>query len=92
MSSDFIPPGADLYENNPLSSGPPEATIARRAKSYSDFYDAATSYLTKETKGAKSKDNVEALVFKSTPRTRGVRFERLEDDLLDASHEEFQYV
>ena len=92
LITDLIKPGHDVFDQIPLLNGPAEATLARRAKSYSDFYDAATSFLEKQPKTAKVKDRLEAFLIKSKPRTRHVQFDIFEDRLLHASHEEFRYV
>jgi conserved oligomeric Golgi complex subunit 3 len=41
-------------------NSPPKATVARRAKSYSDFYDIVTAHLKKEKEleRKKSKENI----------------------------------
>lgn len=71
--------------------GPPEATLARRAKSYSDFYDVAVGYLKKETLKAKPKDVLDTLWNETARVPTGLQFEELEDELLDASQEEYRY-
>ena len=43
-----IEPIAEATEDDNAWSGPPKATLARRAQSYSDFYDAVTAYSRKE--------------------------------------------
>jgi hypothetical protein len=82
----------ELFEENSVLKGPPEATLARRAKSYSDFYDVAVSYLGKEPKVQKPRDVFESLEIKTGASTVENRYEEFEDDLLDASQEEYQYV
>ena len=72
--------------------GPPKATLARRAKSYSDFYEVAIGFLNKEAKSEKSRDDFEPLEKSLDNTLSETTFERLEDDLLDASQEEYQYV
>lgn len=78
-----------LYEETPGLKGPPEATLVRRAKSYSDFYDVAMSYLQNDSKIEKKNDVFNEKSGKSTVEDP---FEELENDLLDESHKEFQYV
>jgi hypothetical protein len=72
---------------------PPEATVARRAKSYSDFYHVARAQLTKEVKKMKKEERACVVTVGDMPK--GLSFEKkyeaLEDDLLDASREEYQY-
>lgn len=72
-------------------NGPPQATLARRAKSYSDFYDVATSYLSKQKVPDRSKIVLDHLSIKKISRTFNLQYEHFEHELLDASHEEFQY-
>jgi hypothetical protein len=76
----------------PGPPGPPEATLARRAKSYSDFYQVAMDYLNKEARKEKPKDVLEIFENKVKGIPLRLRFEDLEDDFLDASQEEYQYV
>jgi hypothetical protein len=94
---------ADIAAPELLSNGasdpiaqksPPAATLARRAKSYSDFYDAVHAYLEKEQKHEKKQRNV------LRRRQSGLRTESefaawytgVKSQLEDASHEEYQYV
>lgn len=75
------------------TSGPPPATLARRAKSYSDFYDVVRDHIRKEYKQ-------ERTVHKKRARQHLIRtdvdfgawYNDIKADLLDASHEEYQYV
>ncbi|TVY78118.1 Conserved oligomeric Golgi complex subunit [Lachnellula suecica] len=83
-------PILELYEEIPVLKGPPEATLARRAKSYSDFYDIAVSYLGNEHKVEQPRDVFETLRSKGEDPAVNIRFEEYEDDLLDASQEEYQ--
>ncbi|KAF1920329.1 Sec34-like family-domain-containing protein [Ampelomyces quisqualis] len=77
---------ADTGEDVPGKlHGPPPATLARRAKSYSDFYAAARAHLKKE----------KAVAKKKAPRHLGTELEVAEwcrgihEELLEASHEEY---
>jgi hypothetical protein len=81
----------ELFEESSGLRGPPKATLARRAKSYSDFYGVAVEYLSKEAKPDKPRDVFE-LSMKSSSVLLEKSFEDFEDDLLDESHEEFQQV
>ena len=74
-------------------NGPPKARVARRAQSYSDFYDVVTSYEKKERKVARKKS------WDSQDHSKGVRHEELdfddefallEDRLLEESHAGYQ--
>lgn len=44
-----------LFEDQEDANAPPEATVLRRAKSYSDFYDIATAHLAGSHGGPKNK-------------------------------------
>ncbi|KAE9369624.1 Sec34-domain-containing protein [Stipitochalara longipes BDJ] len=83
-------PIMELFEETSGLKSPPQATLARRAKSYSDFYEVAIDYLKKETKHSKPKDILEIFDSKTDKVPFGLKFEDLEDDLLDASQEEYQ--
>ena len=82
----------ELFEENSGIKGPPKATLARRAKSYSDFYEVAVEYLKREAKNTIPKDVLETFDSKADKIPSGLQFEDLEDELLDASQEEYQYV
>ena len=72
------------------SVGPPKASLTRRCQSYSDFHDAATVVL---GRGA----NTSTRRHSQLRETSGIKTELefvdwyhgLENDLLDASHEEY---
>jgi conserved oligomeric Golgi complex subunit 3 len=81
----------ELFEETSRLSGPPKATLVRRAKSYSDFYDVAMDYLKKEAIKSKPKDAIEAFGNRDGRAPFGLQFEELEDELLDASQEEYRY-
>lgn len=69
-------------------NGPPPATVARRAKSYSDFYTVVRAHLKKE----------QALERKKSREDIGSELELVEwyggveEELLEASHEEYRCV
>ena len=77
-------------------SGPPEATLIRRAQSYSDFHDAVKAVLgqdasvqEKEKGGGHEKyDNI---VIKSE-LDFAEWYNDLEQDLLDSSHNDYTWV
>lgn len=72
--------------------GPPKATLARRAKSYSDFYEAAIGYLGKDIQETKDPgDCLELLIAGESNDPKSVN-DSNENDLLDASLEEYQSV
>lgn len=72
----------DLTEKE---NGPPLATVARRAKSYSDFYDVVRAHLKKEKdlERKKSQENI------SNELEFAEWYGGIEEELLDASHDEF---
>lgn len=71
--------------------GPPQATLVRRAKSYSNFYDAAIGYLGKQPKPEKIVDQFEVVGEEVEDDAYETRCEQFEDNLLDGSHAEYQY-
>ncbi len=98
---------ADIAAPESLSNGasdsldqrsPPAATLARRAKSYSDFYDTVRAYLEKEQKQEQKQEKKQRNVLQR--RQAGLRTESefaawygcVKSQLEDASHEEYQYV
>ena len=80
----------EILEDELGLKGPPKATLARRAKSYSGFYKAAISYLGKEAGKEKPKDVLEVFENGESQILFGDRYEEYENDLLDASREEYQ--
>lgn len=77
---------------DPAHHGPPSATVARRAKSYSDFYDVVRAQLKKDKDLKHDKES-------SPIRSRDVIANDLEfvqwytsidDELLEASHDEYR--
>jgi conserved oligomeric Golgi complex subunit 3 len=68
--------------------------VARRAKSYSDFYRVARAQLMKESK--KVKEKVEEPMMPAGVAKKGLKLENMyeahEDQLLDASQEEYRYA
>ena len=81
----------ELFEETAGLKGPLQATLVRRAKSYSDFYEVAMDYLKKERLHSTPKDVLDIFGSKIERRPFGQQFEELEDELLDASQEEYQY-
>jgi ABC-type transporter lipoprotein component MlaA len=63
--------------------------LARRAKSYSDFYEAAVGYFGKEKK-EKIKDPLEAFGNERRVLSFEDQYDEYENDPLDSSHEEYQ--
>jgi hypothetical protein len=82
----------ESFEGTPGLNGPPKATLARRAKSYSDFYDAAIGYLGKQAEHEKIVDSFEVSENTESRSPFEIRYEKCEDNLLDTSQGEYQYV
>jgi hypothetical protein len=88
---DLSNPIVDLYAESQSLKGPLKATLAKRAKSYSDFYEAATTYL-ENARREKPVDVFSQLDNATDDLDLANGFEELEAELLDESQEEFQYV
>ncbi|EUC39329.1 hypothetical protein COCCADRAFT_31698 [Bipolaris zeicola 26-R-13] len=67
-------------------SGPPPATVARRAKSYSDFYTVVRAHLKKEKVLEKKKPKEDI----NTELELAEWYGGVNDELLEASHEEYK--
>ncbi|CAN9087493.1 unnamed protein product [Alternaria sp. RS040] len=80
-----IPETADEDRPGRLN-GPPPATVARRAKSYSDFYTVVRAHLRKERALEKKKKSREDI---STELDFADWYGGLSDELLEASHDEY---
>jgi hypothetical protein len=84
-------PIMELLEDTSGLKDPPKATLVKRAKSYSNFYEDATSYLSNT---AEKKQGLDIFDFSRKNETFAPfesNFENFEEDLLDASQEEYQY-
>ena len=78
---------------NSLLTGPPKATLNRRAQSYADFHHAVEAVLGPQAEGGKEKQGkaktedekkvVNELDFEDW-------YEHVEDRLLEASHERYR--
>lgn len=81
-----------LYEENPTVKNPPQATIARRAKSYSDFYHVARAHLTKDSRRARREEKQKSGLGLENKRSEELegQYEEQERDLLSATQEEYQ--
>ncbi|APA14207.1 hypothetical protein sscle_12g089770 [Sclerotinia sclerotiorum 1980 UF-70] len=79
-----------IYEDEPSSREPPKATLARRAKSYSDFYEVAMAYINKEVNDGKTENERDFEAGEPKIPLFEERYSALEDDLLDGSLEEYQ--
>jgi hypothetical protein len=82
---------AETIEEGPEKHhGPPQATVARRAKSYSDFYNVVRAHLKKEKeKELEQKKSQEQI---STDLDFAEWYGDVNGDLLEASHEEYKYA
>lgn len=83
-------PVLELFEDPSALKGPPKATLAKRAKSYSDFYEAAVSYLTKDLEKRPQIDVFEIPGSNEIAPCFEGAFEAFEGGLLDASQQEYQ--
>ncbi|KAG4025085.1 hypothetical protein MFRU_067g00140 [Monilinia fructicola] len=83
-------PMLGIYEDKPLSKDPPKATLARRAKSYSDFYEIAMAYINKETNEEKAQNERDTETEELRTPLFEERYSTLEDDIVDGSLEEYQ--
>ncbi len=88
--SELPDPIVELYEDPAGLRGPPKATIARRAKSYSNFYDAAVTYLSKEAVTEQPRDDFDLSEIVSAMKSGNSGFEDYEANLLDESQEEYR--
>ena len=72
--------------------GPPPATVARRAKSYTDFYHVARVHITKEIKKLKQEERRPHKAPKNEVEIPQAytSYDAYDDQLLDASLEDFQ--
>ncbi|KAF2459267.1 Sec34-like family-domain-containing protein [Lineolata rhizophorae] len=89
-----------LHQANAFPA-PPPATVARRAKSYSDFYDIVRSHLRKEKAALERRDRLDQFEQrKRRPKTKELKdlkseldfgdwYAGVSDGLVDASHTEY---
>ncbi|KAL8725391.1 MAG: hypothetical protein Q9181_006433, partial [Wetmoreana brouardii] len=80
-----------IKESSPNEShdaGPPKATLTRRAQSYSDFHHAVTAVLDEGIDGREEKEESNRRNIKDDLEFANW-YENLENDLLDASHDEY---
>lgn len=92
----------DLYEEIEDPDTPPEAVLSRRAKSYSDFYDIVREHVLKDAhkskrRGRSKRDKSwDALALPEPKYAEDVAdfpsFDTLQDELLEASQQEYLYV
>lgn len=81
----------NAIEGVDVNHGPPPATVARRAKSYSDFYDVVRAHLKKEHKLEREKERRRNKEHLKTDLEFGAWYNGIKGDLLDASHGDYQY-
>ncbi len=67
-------------------NGPPPATIARRAKSYSDFYTVVRAHLSKEKALERKKSHTDI----SNELEFAEWYGSVNEELLEASHDEYR--
>ncbi|KAI6853943.1 Sec34-domain-containing protein [Hortaea werneckii] len=89
-----IAPIHETVEEDNAWAGPPPASVARRAQSYSDFYDVVTSYKRKEQEGRRRKNslgNHSSHVSQQAPQLDfDAELDAAEDRLLEESNAEYQ--
>lgn len=98
--TDITVPLSTLAEERDDHNTPPEATVVRRAKSYSDLYDIVTAQTSRggsKKKRRRKGHNAawEALAIPDPPADlpEGDLYgDILEDELLEASQQEYTYV
>jgi conserved oligomeric Golgi complex subunit 3 len=93
-----IPVVEDIIEDieeSGLSKGPPKATVTKRAKSHSDFYEVVRAHIKKERQRHLENDKKKKKVSREQLQNE-VDFERwysgVGNDLLEAGHEEYRLV
>ena len=78
------------------ANGPPEATLIRRAQSYSDFHDAVKAVLGKDTAGKEKEKDKGAAKLEDVGIKSELDFadwyHDLEHELLDSSHDDYTLV
>ncbi|KAH8196663.1 hypothetical protein TruAng_009187 [Truncatella angustata] len=97
--ADIVDPLGNLYDEADASNDPPEATLTRRAKSYSDFYHVVRAQLSKDAKRRRKKRrddrdrSFEALSLvkpeDDTNRRINAPDTPIDDQLLEASQQEY---
>ncbi|OTA98536.1 hypothetical protein M426DRAFT_325916 [Hypoxylon sp. CI-4A] len=97
--SDAVEPLEQLFEEPETSIDPPEATLNRRAKSYSDFYHVVRAQLSKDAAKKRRKKikerNFDALMIDNNERVAKKqgppRLEPFDDELIGSSQQEYLY-
>jgi len=79
----------ETFEGDSGLKGPPQATLTRRAKSYSHFYEAAVGYLGRDAE-EKPRDILDVVGSGEQNFSFDIRYGQYENDILDASQDEYQ--
>ncbi|KAL7619808.1 Golgi transport complex subunit 3 [Parahypoxylon ruwenzoriense] len=96
--SDAVEPLEELFEEPETAIDPPEATLTRRAKSYSDFYHVVRAQLSKDAAAKKRRKkakerSLEALMVKGigdeAEDQRPPQLASLGSELIEASQQEY---
>ncbi|KAI0886718.1 Sec34-like family protein [Annulohypoxylon maeteangense] len=97
--TDPIEPLEGLLEEPETIIGPPEATLSRRAKSYSDFYHVVRAQISKDAAAAKKKRrktkerNLDALMIEKVENVDRHRtlpqLESFDNELIEASQQQY---
>ena len=80
----------EIAEEPEKFAAPPPATVARRAKSYSDFYNVVRNQVKRENRLEKSRKKSRQDI--RTELQFADWYDARREELLDASHEEYKYV
>ncbi|KAL9078608.1 MAG: hypothetical protein Q9157_002491 [Trypethelium eluteriae] len=80
----------EISEEGEKLTGPPPATIARRAKSYSDFYNVVRDHMKKEHRAGKSRRRSRECIKSELQFASW--YGGKSNALVDASHEEYKCV
>lgn len=90
-----------MLESFEEPSGPPEATLKRRAQSYTDFHHATRAVLDKRKTPEREKPIADALQLESGKNEEAnisddidfaEWYQELEHELLDSSHGDYMYA
>ena len=73
-----------------MTVGPPTATVARRAKSYGDFYRAAKSQLHKDGVDVRKKQTPTSAL--KTELQLGDWLAEQEEELVEAAHQDYRFA
>jgi len=82
----------EILEDGIDKNGPPRATLAKRAKSYSDFYEVCNFYFGRSAPTDAPADVLETSKDFGSDALFGGNYEQYENEILGASQEEYQYA